>query len=264
MNLKKDIWDLLENQEDDHGLSKFVDYFFMTLIILTIIVLILETEKNIKDNYYNVIYLIETIVVIFFSIEYILRLITCTSSIKFSGKYGRIKYIFSFMGLIDLIAILPFYLYFLSDNLLFLRILRLLRILRILKGFQYSKSLDKILIIVGKRKDDMLAALMILTSLLLITSVGIYYAENESQPEKFSSILSSMWWSVATLTTVGYGDIYPVTTLGKFFGSLSAIFGVGLFAIPTGILATGFSDHEKSEIIKCNNCGSIIEKINNH
>ena len=250
----------MEYHDDDHGLSKFVDYFFMTLIIITLITLILETEKNLKDNYHNVFYLIETMVVIVFSIEYILRFITCTSSKRFSGKYGRIKYIFSPMGLIDLISILPFYLNFISNNLLFLRILRLIRILRILKAFQYSKSLDKILIIFGKRKDDMIAALMILISLLIITSVGIYYAENETQPEKFSSILSSMWWSVATLTTVGYGDIYPVTILGKFFGSLSAIFGVGLFAIPTGILATGFSDHEISEIIKCKNCGCIIEK----
>jgi len=147
-----------------------------------------------------------------------------------------------------------------SNNLLFLRILRIIRILRLFKSFQYSKSLDKILMIFEKRKDDMFASLMILISLLTITSVGIYYAENEAQPEKFSSILSSMWWSVATLTTVGYGDLYPITTLGKFFGSLSAIFGVGLFAIPTAILASGFSEHESSEIIKCKNCGHIIEK----
>ena len=258
--MKNKIWNLMEYHDDDQGLSKFVDYFFMALIIITLITLILETEKNIRDNYYNVLYLIETTIVIVFSIEYILRLFTSTSSKRFSGKYGRIKFIFSPMGLIDLIAILPFYLTFMSNNLLFLRILRIIRILRLFKSFQYSKSLDKILMIFEKRKDDMFASLMILISLLTITSVGIYYAENEAQPEKFSSILSSMWWSVATLTTVGYGDIYPITTLGKFLGSLSAIFGVGLFAIPTAILASGFSEHESSEIIKCKNCGHIIEK----
>jgi len=250
---------LMEHHDEEHGLSKFVDYFFVSLIIITLITLILETEKNIRDNYYNVLNLIETTIVIVFSIEYILRLITCSSSKRFSGKYGRIKYIFSPMGLIDLLAILPFYLTFLTNNLLFLRILRVIRILRLFKSFQYSKSLDKIIKIFGKRKDDMTAALMILISLLTITSVGIYFAENEAQPEKFSSILSSMWWSVATLTTVGYGDIYPITTLGKFLGSLSAIFGVGLFAIPTAILASGFSEHESSDI-KCEKCGHINEE----
>ena len=260
MKLTNKIWELMEYHEEDHGLSKFVDCFFMALIILSLITLILETEKHIIDNYYNVLYIIETTIVIIFSIEYILRLFTCTSSKKFNGKYGIIKYIFSPMGLIDIIAILPFYLTFMSNNLLFLRIIRILRILRLFKSFQYSKSLDKILMIFEKRKDDILASLMILICLLTITSVGIYYAETEAQPEKFSSILSSMWWSVATLTTVGYGDIYPITTLGKFFGSLSAIFGVGLFAIPTAILASGFSEHESAEIVKCKMCGHINEK----
>ena len=111
-----------------------------------------------------------------------------------------------------------------------------------------------------KIKDAMLVSLMILICLLTITSVGIYYAENEAQPEKFSSILSSMWWSVATLTTVECGDIYPITTLGKFFGSLSAIFGVGLFAIPTAILASDFTGHERAEIKKCEICGHINKK----
>ena len=260
MNLKNKIWNLIEYHDDDHGLSKFVNYFLLTLIIITLITLILETEKNLTDNYYNVFYLIETTIIIVFSIEYILRLITCTSSKRFSGKYGRIKFIFSTMGLIDLLAILPFYLTFLSSNLLFLRILRIIRILRLFKTFHYFKSLDKILMIFEKRKDDLIASLMILISLLTITSVGIYFAENEAQPEKFSSILSSMWWSVATLTTVGYGDIYPITTIGKFLGSLSAIFGVCLFAIPTAILASGFSENESPEILNCKKCGHIIEK----
>jgi voltage-gated potassium channel len=260
MNFKNRIWELMEYHEEDHGLSKFFDFFLMAMIIISLISIILETEIYVKDNYYNVLYLIDTTIVIIFTIEYLLRLFTCTSSKIFSGKYGRIRYVFSPMGLIDLIAILPFYITFMTNNLLFLRILRILRILRLFKSFQYSKSLDKILNIFEKRKDDILASLMILICLLTITSVGIYYAENEAQPEKFSSILSSMWWSVATLTTVGYGDIYPITTLGKFFGSLSAIFGVGLFAIPTAILASGFAEHESTEIVKCKICGHINEK----
>ena len=95
-------------------------------------------------------------------------------------------------------------------------------------------------------------------SLLLICSTGIYYAEYEAQPEKFSSILSSMWWGVATLTTVGYGDIFPITTVGKFFGSISAIFGIGLFALPAGLLATGFIDENEKEIKYCPNCGEKL------
>ena len=131
----------------------------------------------------------------------------------------------------------------------------MLRILRLLEGFRYSKSLNKLIKVVETRFNDLISSIFLLLCLLIITSTGIYFTENVAQPDKFSSILSSMWWSVATLTTVGYGDVYPITPIGKFFGSLSAIFGVGLFAIPTGILASGFVEHKDEEVYKCSHCG---------
>ena len=111
---------------------------------------------------------------------------------------------------------------------------------------------------IDKKKEELLSALVLMFCLLLICSTGVYFAENEAQPDKFSSIISSMWWAVATLTTVGYGDIFPITTMGKLFGSISAIFGVGLFAIPAGILASGFSSDSVVKILDCPHCGKRI------
>ena len=127
-----------------------------------------------------------------------------------------------------------------------------------MEGFRYSKSLNKLIKVIETRSNDLISSIFLLLCLLIITSTGIYFTESHAQPDKFGSILSSMWWSVATLTTVGYGDVYPITSLGKFFGSLSAIFYVGLFAIPTGILASGFVEHKSDNISKCSHCGETI------
>ena len=128
------------------------------------------------------------------------------------------------MALIDLLVIAPFFIsLFVADSRI-LRLLRLLRILRLLEGFRYSKSLNKLIKVIEERSNDLISSIFLLLCLLIITSTAIYFTESHVQPDKFGSILSSMWWSVATLTTVGYGDVYPITSLGKFFGSFLSIF----------------------------------------
>ena len=162
------------------------------------------------------------------------------------------------MAIIDLIAITPFYMTFIVTDTRILRILRFLRLLRMTKHSKHSKNFHIITNIIYKKRSELLTSLILMFSLLLICSTGVYFAENEAQPEKFSSIPSSMWWAVATLTTVGYGDIFPITSIGKLLGSISAIFGIGLFALPAGLLASGFSDELEKEKKNCPHCGEKL------
>jgi len=257
--LKKRIWEILEISKENDNKSKYFDYFISILISLNVFAIILETEKTIEADYKSFFNYFELISIFIFSLEYLLRLWACISAEAYKNPItGRIKYIFSPLAIIDFIAIAPFYIaYFVVDTRV-LRVMRLLRLFRITKHFRYSKTFQIIVSTIDKKKEELLSALVLMLCLLLICSTGVYFAENEAQPDKFSSIISSMWWAVATLTTVGYGDIFPITTMGKLFGSISAIFGVGLFAIPAGILASGFSVEFDTKNKNCPHCGKEI------
>ena len=163
------------------------------------------------------------------------------------------------MAVIDLIAIAPFYLTFIVADTRILRILRFLRLFRTAKHFLHSKTFHIFVNTIDRIKSELLSSLVLMMSLLLVCATGVYYVENEAQPEKFSSILASMWWAVATLTTGGYGDIYPITSLGKILGAISAIFGIGLFALPAGLLASGFSDAAETGNKNCPHCGEKLQ-----
>ena len=257
--IKKRVWEILELSEDNDSTSKYFDYFISILIVLNVVAIILETEKALASEYKTFFNYFELFSIFIFSIEYLLRLWSCVSADVYKNPLtGRIKYFFSPMAIIDLISIAPFFIAYFVVDARILRILRLLRIFRITKHFRYSKTFQIIVITIDKKKEELLSALVLMLCLLLICSTGVYFAENEAQPYKFSSIISSMWWAVATLTTVGYGDIFPITTMGKLFGSISAIFGVGLFAIPAGILASGFSADIEVEYKNCPHCGEKI------
>ena len=256
---KQRIWEILEISKENDKHSKVFDYFISILIGLNVVAIILETEKNFFGEYESFFRYFEIVSVLIFSAEYLLRLWSCVSVEQYQHPiFGRIKYLFSPMAIIELIAIAPFYMtFFVTDNRI-LRILRFLRILKITKHSKHSKTFHIITNTIYKKRSELLSSLILMFSLLLICSTGVYFAENEAQPEKFSSIPSAMWWAVATLTTVGYGDIFPITSLGKFLGSISAIFGIGFFALPAGLLATGFSDEIKKEKSFCPHCGEKL------
>jgi voltage-gated potassium channel len=156
-----------------------------------------------------------------------------------------LSYIFSFAMLIDLLALIPFYLTLVPVDLRYLRIFRLFRFARIFKLSRYNKAIHSISIVIKNKKELLTIVFVLILFVLYIVSALMYFVENPAQPEAFSSILSTMWWGVATLTTVGYGDIYPITGLGKILGGIIAILGIGLFAIPTGIIASGFLEYFK-------------------
>ena len=209
------------------------------LIIISIFGFSLETLPNLPSNLVQLLNYIELICVIFFSFEFIIRIL-------YTGK--PLNYLFSFYGIVDLLAILPFYLT-LGFDLRSLRIIRLLRLLRLLKLFAYSDSFEIFKESFKKIKAELILFSFISIIFLYISSLGIYLFENEAQPENFKSIFHSLWWSIATLTTVGYGDIYPITIGGKIFSGFVIFMGIGLIAVPTGLIASSLTSilKEKNE-----------------
>ncbi|MCP3965150.1 MAG: ion transporter [Lentisphaerae bacterium] len=199
-----------------------------------------------------------------FTFEYCLRVWTCVENKKYSSPItGRIKFIFSPMAVVDILAILPFFISLGRINLVTLRALRLFRILRVFKMGRYYSSLSIMRNVFQNKKEELILTTVILVFILFMSSSLIYYAENQAQPEAFSSIPKSMWWATITLTTVGYGDTYPVTFLGKIIAALIAITGIGMFALPTGIIGAGFVEEikkRKSDKKKQKNTVLIAEK----
>ena len=242
MSFKRRTFETLEKGEGDDRLSKRFDIFIMALILLNVAAVILETVDSIHDDYEQYFNYFEYLSVFVFTIEYLGRLWTCTYHEKYKHPFwGRIKFIFSFMAIVDLLAIIPFYLpLFLNIDGRVLRVLRLFRIVRIFKMGRYSTAFNMIVTVVSKRKEELLVTLTIVFVMLILASSLMYYVEHEAQPEVFRNIPETMWWGVATLTTVGYGDVYPITGLGKVLGAFIAILGVGIFALPAGIIASGF------------------------
>lgn len=209
----------------------------MGLILLNVAAVIIETVQPIYEKYHPFFDAFETVSVIIFSLEYVIRVWACTAMEKYKHPiWDRLKYMVSIGAIIDLLAILPFYLVFISDG----RILRILRLFRLFKLGRYSLAFNLISLVVKKRKAELAVSLTLLIILLVFASTLMYYVESESNPGGFQSIPETMWWGVATLTTVGYGDVYPITPLGKFLAGIIAILGVGLFALPAGIVASGF------------------------
>jgi voltage-gated potassium channel len=265
--LKKIILDIIEPNKNNQLLSKIFDYGLITLILLNVLAIVAESFLSIKIKYNSYFEKFELISVIIFTIEYILRLWTSDIKYNFGKLKSRIYFIFTLLALIDLLAILPFYLPMLIKiDLRFIRILRLIRLFRIFKLNRYSSSINLIFFVIKKKKEELVSTLFLTFLLLMISSTLIYYIENEVQPDKFKNILASFWWAIATLTTVGYGDIYPITTLGKILSGFIALLGIGLVALPTGIISSGFIEQikqkkeNKNETQRCPHCGKKINK----
>ena len=243
---RKRVWTLLEPADEKDKASRITDIFLVTLIFFNILMVILETVDSLYVKYNSFFKYFEFFSVTIFSIEYIGRLWSCVENKAKNESDGkaRIQYIFSFSAIIDAIAILPSLLALLFPT-VDLRFVRALRIIRLLKFSRYSSSINTLLIVLWDQRKSFGAAFFILFIILIISSSGMYIVEKDIQPEKFGSIPQSMWWSIVTLTTVGYGDVYPVTSMGKFFGSIIIILGIGTVALPSGILASAFTEHTK-------------------
>jgi voltage-gated potassium channel len=264
---KNRIYEILEVASEDDAVSRAFDVFIIALIFFNVLAVILETVESLAARYAQFFATFEIISVAVFTVEYILRLWVCTAAGKeIHPLIGRLRFIANPMSLIDLAAILPFYLpVMIPLDPRFLRALRLFRLFRLFKMGRYSESLQTLGNVLKSKKEEIIVTFFVISLLLVFASSVIYYVEHDAQPEAFSSIPAAMWWGVATLTTVGYGDVYPITPIGKFLGAVIALLGIGMFALPAGILASGFAEElqkkRQKERIICPHCGKDITEL---
>ena len=244
--IKKKIFDVIEPSDQGSKASKIFDVSIITLIIINVALVVADTFDAIGE-FRGIFYVIEYFSVAVFTVEYILRLWTADLLHPDQSKAkAYIRYIFSFMALIDLTAILPFYLPFLfSHDLIVVRSLRIARIFRLFKFNRYTDVLSDIGAVFKKKAGQLISSTFVVFLMMLITSVLMYNVEHAAQPDKFTNTFDALWWTIATITTVGYGDIYPITMSGQILSGITALLGIGLVAIPTGIIAAGFMEQTK-------------------
>ena len=255
MKIKKRVFEIIQIGKKDDFASKFFDIFITVIITLNILVLFLETFSEL-DAFYPVLHRIELITILIFCVEYLLRIWTADYLYpdKTKGK-AVLKFLLSYDGVIDLLTILPFF--FLSGFVAF----RMLRVVRIFNLFRINTQYDSfnvITTVLNDKKNQILSSVFIILVLMLSSSLCMYGAEHEVQPDQFKNAFSGIWWSVSTLLTVGYGDIYPVTTLGKAMAIIIGFLGVGVVAIPTGIISAGFVE----QYTKIKTISSYEEEVN--
>jgi voltage-gated potassium channel len=207
------------------------EFLIQALIILSLVAFSVETLPSVTPEVMVWLHFFEVSTVIVFTIEFFVRLL---------WSRPRGTYAFTFMGIIDLISILPFYLA-LGIDLRSIRALRLLRLFRLFKLARFSSAMDRYVEAFREIKEELTLFGVTALITIYISSVGIYYFEHEAQPEAFASVFDAMWWSVVTLTTVGYGDVYPVTAGGKIFTTFVVLVGLGVVAVPTGLFASALS-----------------------
>ncbi|MBB6482703.1 ion transporter [Spirochaeta isovalerica] len=242
--IRNRIFEIIEPAKSNDHHSRVFDNTILILIIFNVISVILESFSSIALRFQAQLDIFEIISITIFSIEYLLRIITSNLLYRENDKARAVlKYIYSPMAIIDLFAILPFFIpMILPVDLRFLRILRLTRILRIFKINRYTTSLSMIGRVLKKKKEELIVTLFVTFLLILLAASVMYYVETDIQPDGFPNILASLWWAVATLTTVGYGDVYPLSVLGKILSGIIALLGIGLVALPTGIISSGFTE----------------------
>ncbi len=246
-SLRRSVYLALETARDGDRLSKAIDTFLVSLIALSIVAVVLESIPELELRYADLFYWVEVVTVSVFTVEYVLRVWTSIEIPRYadgrlSGFSNRLRFMTTPYALIDFLAILPFYLVMFGVfGGIDMRFLRAVRLLRILKLTRYSSAFDMLMTCCRENMRSLGAAFFVLLTVMLLAASGMYFFERESQPVAFGSIPAAMWWAFATLTTVGYGDVTPITVGGKIFGALITVVGIGMVALPTGILASGYA-----------------------
>ena len=225
-------------ERDDTRAGRTFDLVVLALIICSLVALSVETLPGLPEATTDALRLVEAVITVLFTVEYALRLAVAKR---------KWRYVFSFYGIVDLVAIVPFYVSLGGVDLLAVRAVRLFRVFHVLKVFRYSSAMHRYRRALTLAREEILLFLLAAGILLYLSAVGIYYFEREAQPEHFQSILHSLWWAVATLTTVGYGDIYPVTTGGRAFTFLVLVCGLGIVAAPSGLIAAALARAREEE-----------------
>ncbi len=235
-------YEIIEEGPSERRLPKLVDWFLVTLICVNILAVCLETVPELDAQHHLVFVVIEVVSVAIFTVEYAIRVWVAPEHMPYSGlspARARLKYALSPYAIIDLLAILPFYLAFMVPY--DLRILRVFRLVRFFKLARYSTGLRSLVRAVQAEWRALAASLIIMVGLVLVAGAVMHMAEHKAQPDVFGSIPQSLWWAVVTLTTVGYGDVVPQTPVGRLLAGIVMLFGLAMFALPLGIVATAFA-----------------------
>lgn len=242
--LRKRLYIILETGYGDDWISRGYDILNTSMIIINLAVSILITYDSIKETYGELLLFIELITVSFFAVDYVLRLYTAKfAHPRLKEIKAILKYALSFTGIIDLLSFLLYFLpMFFPTGVVAFRMFRIVRIFRLFRINAYYDSLNVITEVISSKGQQLLSSVFIILVLMLASSLCMYSLEHEAQPDVFQNAFSGIWWSVSTLLTVGYGDIYPITPMGKTFGMFISFLGVGMVAIPTGIISAGFVD----------------------
>ncbi len=242
MNLRQRLYRQVEPSAwDAKGMSSF-NFITMVMILLAVACAIVETEDSLRQTQASLFQWLETLFFSYFLAEYLLRLYVAVENPRYQGWLGRLRYLFTPMAIIDLLVLLPYLLTAASSEVFLLRLLRMLRILRLARLGRFTNAGTLLMDAVKSRRFELAMSGVVAFFLLIVSSTFLYLFEAEHQPEDFGSIPRALWWSIATLTTVGYGDVTPVTGVGRFFAGITAVIGIGIVAMPTGILAAAFSD----------------------
>lgn len=262
--MKQTIYKLIERGSERYWPNLFFNYLIISLIILNVIAIAFETVSNLSPDIIRSLRVFEIFSVSVFTIEFSMRVYVSDLTHPSSSRIKSIsKFVFSPYGLIDLFAILPFYIPFIIRiDLRFIRILRLIRFFRVLKISRYNSTLKLIGSVIKDKKTELGMTLFVTILILIIASFLMFHIEGTVQPDKFPNVFATLWWAIATLTTIGYGDVYPITSLGKLLSGVIALLGIGLVALPTGIISAGFIEriNKHKNPPKCPHCGKVIEE----
>lgn len=249
---RKQLFKILHRPSPDTRFARPVSMFLAVLIVVNCFALSIETVPSIYVGHSGIFQWLEVASTGIFAVEYLLRLWVCVELPQFSAQFsGRLRYAFSPLAILDLLAILAF---FAPVDLRFLRIFRLTRLLRVLHMEVFNRSMQAILDAIARRRHLLYVSVAMMATAVYCTAVLLYTVEHSAQPTKFSSIPETVWWAVVTLTTIGYGDIAPITPVGKALTSVIAIFGIGIFALPTAILTAAILDAGHKLSARCPHC----------
>jgi voltage-gated potassium channel len=265
---RKRIFEIIQIGKDTDKFSRLFDFIIVGLILINIALSLCLTFDEL-NKYEKIFHIIEIITVICFSAELILRLWTADLLYNKNRIVSAVRYLISFNGLIELFSIIPFFMpLFFPKGVIAFRMLRVIRILRIFQANSYSDAVTTIIIVLKRKRSQLLSSMIIIFIIMLMSSLVMYGFEHEAQPDVFKNAFSGIWWSTSTVLTVGYGDIYPVTLMGKVASIIITFLGVGMVAIPTGILSAGFTEYmseqretkkKKKKSLYCPNCGDKLE-----
>ncbi len=255
---KRNLFLVLDDHKSRKPLNRLFHGLLFFLIIVSSLILIIESVKSISTQYKAILFGLEVITMTFFSIEYVLRVYTCTEIHRYSHPiFGRLRYVVTPLMLIDILSIIPFYLLIFSSNFSGFYIFSIFRVLRLFKAIRYIEAFKIIGRVFYIQREQLLISLVFILFIFVFASSIIYIEEKDAQPLKFKDIPSAMWYTISTITTVGYGDIYPITIIGKITGGIISMSGLVLFAIPTSILTSGFLKISQQKKQVCPHCGKL-------